>query len=1105
VKERNSLIEKLEAFISKYYQNLLIKGGLFFIASFTVFFILFSFLEFFIRFESSVRTVLFWLFVLINGIVFYSWIVIPLLGLSRIGKSLSHKEAARIIGLYFSDVQDKLLNILQLQEISQSENELIEASIEQKSNELKSLRFANAVDYRQNLKYIKYAALPIIIIICLIISGNKDVIVGGSERIISYNKEFIEQAPFSFEIQNTNLSAVEGENFKIDLKLIGDEIASEVEIEYNSNSYFMSSKKIGSFKFELKNLQTSVNFRFKASNFYSGTYSIEVLPKPIISKINTSIDYPNYLNKKSESFQNKGNLFVPEGSVIKWEVVTENASKLFMGFEKEAKIKAEKKEKNTFLFSKRVKQSQDYIIIAENSFTNGDSLIYRLNVIKDKYPSIQIEEYIDSTNNNIRFVRGQIDDDYGLQKLTFNFRTFDAKSQWTPIPLSINRKETSQLFSHIIDFDSLAIKPGQGLEYYFEVWDNDQINGNKSSRSSKKQYLAPTKDELEQEINSENESLKQKMEQTQKLAAEIQAELEELKKQLLKEKELSWEQKNKAKEIVKKQEELKNQIQQIEQQQAQSQEKDDRINNKNQDLLNKQKQIQELFENIMDQEMKDMMNELNEKMEDIDKEELKNLIDEMQQDDEDVEKELDRTLELFKQMELEQKLEKNAGKLEQLAKKQDELAKKTLDKNQDSDQLKKEQEEIQKEFEEIQKDLEQAQKLNQELENKKDIPDTKKQEENIGQEMKESLDKLNKNLKKQASKSQEDAADQMKEMSQSIQDSLAQEEAETVAEDMETLRQILENLISLSFDQENLMNNLYDVKFNSPIYTQYMRDQSKLMDDSQIIEDSLFALSKRQPQIQSIINSEINDMNANMEKALSFMEERKTNEASEKQQFAMMSANNLALLLSEVLEQMQKQMTKKNPNPSNKMCNKHKSLGGESMKKMKKMQKALKEQMKGMLKGSKGKQGKTKKGGKQSKEIAKMAAQQEQIRNRMNEIRNELSGDQNSKNNIDKMLEEMEKTQNDIINNNITQSTLLRQEQIINRLLEAEKAQLEKDKEKKRESNEWLENLSKKLVNPYQDYLKEKKNQEELIRTIPPSFTPFYKNKVNQYFKNDRQ
>jgi hypothetical protein len=73
------------------------------------------------------------------------------------------------------------------------------------------------------------------------------------------------------------------------------------------------------------------------------------------------------------------------------------------------------------------------------------------------------------------------------------------------------------------------------------------------------------------------------------------------------------------------------------------------------------------------------------------------------------------------------------------------------------------------------------------------------------------------------------------------------------------------------------------------------------------------------------------------------------------------------------------------------------------------------------------------------------------------------------------------------------------------RLLEAEKAQLERDKEKQRESNEWLQNLSQKLSGPYQEYIKQKKNQQELLRTIPPTLTPFYKNKVNQYFKNDQQ
>jgi hypothetical protein len=1104
VKKRNSLIEKLEEFISKYYQNLLIKGAIFFITSFTLFFIFFSFLEFVVRFDSSVRSIIFWLFLSINALVFYKWVIVPLLGLYRIGKSLSHKEAARIIGLYFSDVQDKLLNILQLQDLSQSQNELIEASIEQKSSELKAFRFSKAIDYRQNLKYIKFATIPFCIIVALYLSGNKEMITESSERIISYNKEFIEKAPFEFEIQNTKLQVIQGENLKLELKLIGNEIPNEVEIVFGNNIYYMNSNKTGLFSYEFKNLQKSLPFNFSASTFSSANYTIEVLPKPIILKLNTKVKYPTYINKVNESFQNKGNLFVPEGSLISWEIETENASELFVRLEKEGVSKVLKKENNVFLFQQKITESQDYSILVLNQFASGDSLLYSLKVIKDKFPSIQLEEYTDSTNSAIKFVSGQIDDDYGLTKLTFNFRSFDIKDKWKSKEINIRKNETTQLFSYLIDFDSLTTTTEQGIEYYFEVWDNDQINGNKSSRSSQKQYLAPSQEQLENELETENEGLKEKMEQTQKLAKEIQKDLEELKKQILKEKELSWEQKNKAKEIVKKQEELKKQIQEIETQQAESQEKSNRLNNKKEDLLQKQKQIQELFENIMDQEMKDMMNELNEKMDDIDKEELKNLIDEMQQDDEDVEKELDRTLELFKQMELEQKLEKNADRLQKLAEKQKELAKKTIDKNQDQEQLKKEQEEIQKEFQDILDELKEAQKLNDELENKKNIADTKEQELNIGQEMKESLEKLVKNLKKQASKSQKKAGDKMQEMSQSIQDSIAQDEAETVAEDMETLRQILENLISLSFDQEQLINNLQDVKFNNPIYTQYMRDQSKLIDDSQIIEDSLFALSKRQPQIEAIINSEINNMNANMEKALSFMEERKSAEASEKQQFAMMSANNLALLLSEVLEQMQKQMTKSNPNPSNKMCNKPKSLGGESMKKLKQMQEALKESMKKMLNGNKGKQGKNKKGGKQSEEIAKMAAQQERIRNRLNEIRNELSGDQNSKNNIDKLLQDMEKTQSDIINNNITQSTLLRQEQIMNRLLEAEKAQLERDKEKQRESNEWLNNLSKKLIDPYQEYIQKKKKQEELIKTIPPSFTPFYKNKVNQYFKNEQ-
>ena len=107
--ERSVLIEKLEEFISKYYKNLLLKGGIYFISVFLLFIILFSTVEYFGQFNSAIRTVLFWSFSILNAIVFWRWVAIPLKGLYRLGKSLSHYEAAKIIGEHFSDIEDRLL------------------------------------------------------------------------------------------------------------------------------------------------------------------------------------------------------------------------------------------------------------------------------------------------------------------------------------------------------------------------------------------------------------------------------------------------------------------------------------------------------------------------------------------------------------------------------------------------------------------------------------------------------------------------------------------------------------------------------------------------------------------------------------------------------------------------------------------------------------------------------------------------------------------------------------------------------------------------------------------------------------------------------------
>ena len=156
-----------------------------------------------------------------------------------------------------------------------------------------------------------------------------------------------------------------------------------------------------------------------------------------------------------------------------------------------------------------------------------------------------------------------------------------------------------------------------------------------------------------------------------------------------------------------------------------------------------------------------------------------------------------------------------------------------------------------------------------------------------------------------------------------------------------------------------------------------------------------------------------------------------------------------------------------------------------------------------MLKEQKGKNGKGNKG--MSKELAKMSAKQEMIKKRMQELRESFSNDLSLKQKIDQMIKEMEQTEEDIVNNNISEQTVFRQREILNKLLDAEKAEREKEEDEKRQSTEWLEEISNKIFNPIKEYDMKKKNQEEMLKTVPPSLTPFYKKKVNLYFKKNEQ
>jgi len=1026
----------------------------------------------------------------------------PVIKLFQLDKALSNEAASKQIGSFFPEIKDKLTNTLQLQaRIDTSNNALILASIQQKSKELNTFSFSGAVDISENRRYARYVVPPILLIIILLIVI-PGLLTESANRIIKYNNQFLTPAPFEFNILNKKLSVYKNQDLEIDLELMGDEIPEQCYILIHEQRYKLKRKNNRVFSYEFKNLQRNEKFTFEAAGFLSKEYEVEVSVKPDIRGLDISLQYPTYLKKASEFIKNGGNLTIPEGTTATWNIETIYTDDLVMQFtsQKNVLLKGEKNN-NTFRFKKTIRNDDTYSIRINNSKTaHLDPIQYTLTVVKDQHPTIIVEEFRDSTlMEEIKF-GGSLSDDYGLNRLYIHFLikgTDKNTIKKGAKSILIDAGKTNQTFYFTWRIDSIKIEPGQELEYYLEVFDNDGINGSKGTKSHLFSWKIPSKDELDEELKSASNSASNEFQDVAEKAKQLQKEMQDLEERLKSKKQLSWQDKKAMEEMVKKNKELEKELQQLKENLKKLQEKQNKFDPASQELADKMKQLEKLMNELLDEETKKMMAELEKLLqENANKEELDKAFKNLTDKDKFLEKEIERNLELFKQMQFDRALEKNIEKLDELAKKQEDLASKTLEQKTPKEELQKQQGELNKEFDKLQEDTKSLEEMNKELENKKPLDDLAQEEREIDQEMEKSSEELQNNQSKKAGASQKGAADKMKKMSDKMKQMKQDMEAEQSSENMKDLRQILDNLLHVSFDEEALMKEFRKVRQSDPRYLTLGQQQLKLKDDSKIIKDSLYALAKRVPQIEAFVTKEVLAMNQYMDAAVQHIKERRPDLAAADQQYAMTSMNNLALMLNEVLKQMQQDMANSQPKMSGAQCNKPKP--GQSGKpkdgKMGDMQKQLSDRIEQLKKNGGSGQG-------YSEELAKLAAEQERIRKSLQEME-KLMKEQggNPSNEMKKLSDMMEQTERDLVNKNITNETIMRQREIQTRLLEAEKSIREREWDNTRESktavqkqNDYPPSLEK--------YLKAKEKQLELIKTIPPSYTPYYKEEIDDYFK----
>jgi hypothetical protein len=334
-------------------------------------------------------------------------------------------------------------------------------------------------------------------------------------------------------------------------------------------------------------------------------------------------------------------------------------------------------------------------------------------------------------------------------------------------------------------------------------------------------------------------------------------------------------------------------------------------------------------------------------------------------------------------------------------------------------------------------------------------------------------------------------------------------------EDIESLRAILEGLINLSFDQEKTQKNFVKISTKDPVYRKLGRRQQRINDDTKIIRDSLITLAKRQPKIATFIDTELNIIDKQQKATIEAIDDHRKKDIEKHQQIIMTSYNNLALLLNEALQSMQQQMNGEMEgagscdNPGKGRPKSGQSMSTGDMKEM--LKKQLEQLQKGANPGgnkpgtkpgtSPGNQGEQGQGmpGLGSKELAKMAAEQTAIRQRLEQLKQELNKEgKGLGNQLNPLLKELEQQEKDFLLKKVSSQTIERQKEILTRLLESEKAMMKRGFEEKRESQSAKDEQKGNQIR-FDEYKRSKWNELELIKSIDPSLQLYYKQRSDAY------
>jgi len=859
-----------------------------------------------------------------------------------------------------------------------------------------------------------------------------------------------------------------------------------------------------------KPVTISENIRYKyyallngfmaGKNIYSSdVYSAEFIELPDLTGLEFTLISPPYTGLENHYFlEDQTHINCYPGSKLivsgKLNGIAQEVNAFWGSSEMNRAINSD-----VFDFELDILQSQELTF----SYTVFDTIyinypvVYRINLLEDEYPVIQLlspQGKIDLGSNFKVGVKLKVMDDFGLIRMKMYKKRYAENMDTIHTEVDVSHwLKPGSLFTieQMLDFEEEYLLPGEQLDIYFEIFDNDIISGYKSAVSEQFTITIPTFQKLVAEVSGNFEQSVKETDELFDKTQKIQSEMDKIQRELKQNKDLSWEQKQAISEQIRQAQNMEKEIREI-QDQIESNlalmEKNDLISL---ETLQKYFDLQQMFEKLLDSEFFKNMKKLEDMLDGKSAKEMEELISQSDFSIEDFEKEIERVHEPFKKVEMERKLDELV-QLNKKINKDQERNFHSVNKNRNFTPVKNRQIQIvhdemflEKAIQDmLEKTSHQQAELKNNLENVNSFQEKKKILKHMEQLQQSAQSEDESGFTETYSQTMPDLQQRLNMLQQLKKDFIEQEKNKTKSK----INYIIEEMLVLSNQQELLNQNFkklsrFSAKIEKLAVEQMMLRKLLLHEIEKIV-----SLSHETFFLPMLLNQPLANAHLNMQRIISLLEERRTYQTQKHSDDIMKNLNQvIAMLLQTQNAINQSQSGTGIENFMKQMQQLAGMQSGVNQKTMQMMQKGQQGQMPGSG---------------DPRMMAELAAQQQAIQRSLKQLGKGMNeGMGRGKSQIEKMSEEIKKIVDDLERRRIDRKTVNRQEKVLSRMLDASRSIHQKDQSEKRKA-EMAGEFTINDPGPLGDEINYRSIiQEEYEKALQQDLSPEIKKMIKAYYE----